>query len=588
MLLYSLLHLSGFDLGLDDLKQFRQLHSRTPGHPEHGLTQGVETTTGPLGQGFANGIGMALGAKMAAARFANPALEARVFGIVSDGDLMEGISTEAGSLAGHLGLGNVVYLYDDNRITIDGSTDLTFSEDVPAKFAALGWHTQRIDGHDHEAIANALAAAIRETERPSLIACRTHIAKGSPTKQDTAASHGAPLGQEEVLATKRALGIPLDEFFVGDDVRALFADALARKEAERREWLAGFAAWRSKAPAAARAYDAFAERRTPPGLFEQLLAAAGEAQAATRALSGKVIQRAAELVPSLVSGSADLNASCKTDIKASTSVRKDDLSGRNLHYGIREHAMASMMNGLSLFGGYLPIGSTFLVFSDYMRPAIRLAALTGLPVVFVFTHDSLMVGEDGPTHEPVEQCASLRLIPNLHVVRPADGQEVAAAWTHALSRRKGPVALLLTRQEVPKLARPNGFDRADLLRGAHVVNAPDGARATLIATGAEVGLAVAAADRLAARGIALRVVSMPCVELFLDQERGYREQVLPPSEPVFALEMGSPEIWCQFTGSLDRVIGVQRFGLSAPYHAIAQEFGFTPDAVAEQLAPMLG
>ncbi|MCA8941363.1 MAG: transketolase [Planctomycetes bacterium] len=585
MLLYSLLPLAGCEVTLDDIRAFRQLHSRTPGHPEFGMTQGVETTTGPLGQGFANGVGMALAAKMTAARFGTPLLESRVFAIVSDGDLMEGISSEAASLAGHLGLDNLVYLYDDNRITIDGGTDITFSENVAGRFEAVGWNVLAVDGHDCEAIGKAIDAASAERARPTLVICRTHIGKGSPNKQDTSGSHGAPLGADEIALTKAALGLPGETFWIADEVRDAFREAGSAKNAERDRWNTEFAAWQAANPEAAAAYRAFLERETPADLFDRLLDAVGDADGATRALSGKVIQIAAELVSGLVGGSADLDASCKTNIKASGLVERGEYQHRNLAFGIREHAMGSMLNGMALFGGYLPIGSTFLVFADYNRPSIRLASLMGIPVGFVFTHDSLMVGEDGPTHQPVEHAAALRLIPNLHVFRPADGAEVAAAWAHMLERRDGPVAILLTRQGVPRITRPA---RTDVRRGAHVVREADGAAAaTVVATGAEVSVTLEAVEKLATRGIHLRVVSMPCVEVFRAQDAAFREAVLPSSMPTLAVEMGRPEIWCQFTGSLDRVVGLDRFGASAPGEALAKEYGFTADAIAEKLAGMV-
>ena len=589
MLLYSLLHLAGFDLSIDELKNFRQLHSKTPGHPEFAHTPGVETTTGPLGQGFGNGVGMALGARMEAARFGNPLLENRVFGIVSDGDLMEGVSSECASLAGHLGLSNLVYLYDANRITIDGSTDLSCSEDIEARFLASSWRVFTSDGHDHQQLDKMIAAAIAEDQKPSLVICHTHIGFGSPNKVDTSASHGAPLGNDEIKLTKQALGISELEFHVPAEVRAGFASAARSKETQREQWQSEFRAWAEANPQTASEHDKFTGRQAPADLLAQLCAAVEAEQGATRALSGKVIQRAAELMPSLISGSADLNASTKTNIVASGAVAAGDHAGRNICFGIREHAMGSLMNGLALHGGYIPVGSTFLVFSDYMRPTIRLAALMGLPVGFVFTHDSLMVGEDGPTHQPVEQIASLRLIPDLHLFRPADGIEVAAAWTHLLTRTDGPVTLALTRQGLPCLERPQGFTPEHVLRGAYLMRDPGAAaNATLIATGSEVSLALEAADLLAEQGIDLRVVSMPCVELFLVQESIYREEILPSELPIFAVEMGRREIWCQFTGSLNRVHGQSGFGASAPGKVLAEHFGFSAEALAARISQGLG
>ncbi|MEC7582749.1 MAG: transketolase [Planctomycetota bacterium] len=586
MLLYSLLHLSGFDLSIEDLKQFRQLHSKTPGHPEVGDVPGAETTTGPLGAGFSNGVGMAIAAKMEAAWFDNPLLHSRVFGIVSDGDLMEGISQESASLAGHLALDNLVYLYDDNHITIDGHTDIAFSEDVCARFEALGWHTQAIDGHDFSEVRDALEQACA-SDKPSLIRCHTTIGKGSPNKSDTPGAHGSPLGAEEVKLTKQALGMPEEAFFVDPRARELFAAAAATNERAYLGWNAEMEGYRAKSPEQFQAWQAFRARTVPDDLYQQLIKATNhQDKAATRALSGQVIQRAAELVPSLVGGSADLNASTKTDIKASGGFQAGERNARNLHFGIREHAMGGILNGLALHGGFLPMGSTFLVFSDYMRPAIRLAALMRQPVTFVFTHDSLMVGEDGPTHQPVEHAAALRLIPNVHLFRPADGMETAAAWAHALSRRDGPVIMLLTRQGLPALQRTGGFDEDQVMRGGYVLRDHPAAKASVIATGSEVSLAMETALLLSKSGLELRVVSMPCVELFTQQPEEYRQQTLGV-RPLFALEMGRPEIWCQFTGRLDRVIGQSEFGASAPAQDLATHFGFTPEKVAERIQAAL-
>ncbi len=586
MLLYSLLHLGGFPVSLDDLKQFRQLHSRTPGHPEYGDTVGVETTTGPLGQGFGNAVGMAIAAEMESARFQNTNLRNRVFVTVGDGDLMEGISYEAASLAGHLKLANLICLFDDNGITIEGHTDLATSEDIKARFLSQGWAVQSIDGHDHDQIHKALQAAIAATDKPQLICCRTTIGKGSPNKANTHDVHGAPLGKDEVAATKKALGMPAEDFWVDPQVRTIFQQAAAKNEQLRLRWLGELQAWEAKVPDVARSWRAFRARTMPGDLLEQLVAAAGAEPAATRALSGNVIQKAAELVPGFTSGSADLDPSTKTRIKKSTSFTAKDRTGRTLHFGIREHAMGAILNGITLHGGFLPAGSTFLVFADYMRTPMRLASLMKIPATFVFTHDSLMVGEDGPTHQPVEHLATLRAIPNLHVFRPADGAETAAAWTHALSRRDGPVTMALTRQNLPKLPHAAGWSAREALRGGYVLVDALGAKATIVATGAEVGLAVDAASQLAQKGTPVRVVSMPCVELFLQQPESYRKQVLG-SVAVFTLEMGRPEWWCQFTGRLDRCIGQTTFGASAPAKLVAEHFGFTAGKVAERVLKAL-
>ena len=586
MLLYSLLHLADYPVSLDDLAQFRQLHSKTPGHPEFGDTVGVETTTGPLGQGFANAVGMAIASKMAAARTGTELLGGRVFVTVGDGDLMEGISYEAAALAGHLALDNLVCLFDDNHITIEGHTDLATGEDVAARFAAQGWRVLRCDGHDVPDVRRALTEATAAGDRPTLVCCKTTIGKGSPNKADTHGVHGAPLGPEEVANTKQALGLPAEDFYVAPAAREVFRARKADNEAARARWHRDFAAWREQHPDAAAAWDAMRARPTAQDLFEPLLDAAGDDKAATRAVSGKVIQKAAELVPGFVSGSADLDPSCKTAIKAGGSFTKDDRAGRTLHYGIREHGMGAVMNGIALHGGFHPAGSTFLVFADYMRTPIRLASLMKISATFVFTHDSLMVGEDGPTHQPVEQLATLRAIPNLHVFRPADGPETAAAWTHALCRDGGPVALALTRQGLPPLPHQDGWDAGEALRGGYVVVDAADAKATICATGAEVSLAVDAAALLTADGVPTRVVSIPCLELFYEQGDAYVQRVLGDAAR-FALEMGRPEWWCQLTGRLDRCIGHAGFGASAPAARVAEEFGFTPAAVAARVKAAL-
>jgi transketolase len=586
MLIYSLLHLAGYPVSLDDLKQFRQLHSKTPGHPEFGETVGVETTTGPLGQGFANAVGMAIGGQMAAARCANPLLLSRVFVTIGDGDLMEGLSYEAAALAGHLQLGNLVCLFDDNGITIEGHTDLATSEDIGKRFLAQGWVVQAIDGHDPQQIRDALRKATTNSTRPQLICCRTTIGKGSPNKANTHDVHGAPLGKDEVALTKQALGLPATDFHVDPKAVAAFQQARARNEALRKQWHQDMQAWAEQAPDAAALWQSISQRTAPADLLGQLVAAAGAEPAATRALSGNVLQKAAELVPSLVSGSADLDPSTKTRIKKSGSFTAADRKGRTLHYGIREHGMGAVLNGITLHSGFVAAGSTFLVFADYMRTPIRLAALMKLPTVFVFTHDSLMVGEDGPTHQPVEHLMTLRAIPNLHVFRPADGAETAAAWTHALTRKDGPVALALTRQNLPKLPHRDGWQPDEAMRGGYLLVDAKDAQATIVATGAEVGLAVEAANELTTGGVPTRVVSMPCFELFQQQGAAWRDAVLGRA-PIFALEMGRPEWWCQLTGRLDRCIGQSGFGASAPANHVAEHFGFTPAAVAAQIKKTL-
>jgi transketolase len=593
MLLYSLLHLFGYGVSLDDLRAFRQLGSPTPGHPEFGHTPGVETTTGPLGQGFATGVGMALAGRLARARFGpdGPG-DHRVYGIVSDGDLMEGVSAEAGSLAGHLGLGNLIYLYDDNRITIDGPTSLAFSEDVAARFTAQRWHVQAVDGNDADALDAALQAARAEAERPSLILMRTTIGYGSPNLAGKSRTHGAPLGADEVRATKQAAGWPLEpDFLVPDDVRAFFAERAKAKRADREEADARLARWRAADPERAAAWDALRAKRVPEGFAAELAAALDGKKAATRKHSGAAIQQAAQALPWLVGGSADLAESNATlvkgggDVGPAAGAGADPFAGRNLHFGIREHAMGSLANGIALDGSFVPYAATFLVFSDYMRPAIRLAALMGLRVVYVFTHDSIFLGEDGPTHQPIEHLDALRAIPGLTVFRPADGVETAMAWAWALERARGPVALALTRQDVPPLARPGGFAPADVWRGGYAVVQPSGPPdVVLLATGSEVSLAVDAAGKLAADGVSARVVSLPSLELWAEQPAEWRQALVPADgTPVVAVEAARGESLWRWLGPRGLVVGIDRFGASAPIGALAEHFGFTPDQLAERV-----
>ncbi|OFX20611.1 MAG: transketolase [Anaeromyxobacter sp. RBG_16_69_14] len=589
MLLYGLLHLSGFDLGIEDLKRFRQLHSRTPGHPEFRHTAGVEVTSGPLGQGFGNGVGFALGQAMLSAKLGpgNPVEDHFVYAICSDGDLMEGVSAEAASFAGHHQLGRLVYLYDDNGITIDGKTSITFSEDVSKRFEAYGWHVQSVDGRAHEGIGRALDIARAELSRPSLIRVRTTIGFGAPRKAGTSGVHGAALGEEELLATRKNLGWPLEpRFLVPDDVRAYWNGVQAEKRAARAAWDGRTAAWREANAEKAALLDAHVSRAVPPDLRQKLLMGADAADA-TRKLSQATIQKMAALVPSVVGGSADLAESNNTDIKGGGSVAAGSFGGRNVHYGIREHAMGSIANGLAYDGLFIPFSGTFLIFSDYMRPAVRLAALSGLQSIYVWTHDSIFLGEDGPTHEPIEHLTALRAIPNLHVVRPADGLETAAAWAHALERRDGPTGLVLTRQKLAKLNR-SALDQADLARGGYVVHEVPGAIVTVIATGSEVGTAQAALALLAGKGIRARLVSMPCLECFDAQPADYRERVLPSSHRIAAVEAARGLEWWRLVGKEGIVIGIDRFGASAPEKVLAEEYGFTPAKIAERIERWLG
>jgi transketolase len=583
MLLYSVLHLAGYDLSLDDLKSFRQFGSRTPGHPEVGHTPGVETTTGPLGQGLGNAVGLALASKMMGDRVntaEEPIIDYRVWAIASDGDVMEGIGAEAASLAGHLGLDNLVVVYDDNRITIDGTTDLAFSEDVGLRHEALGWFVQRVDGHDPEAVRAALDRAQAERGRPSLIVARTHIGYGAPTKQDSSSAHGAPLGKAEVAGAKQSAGWPAEPFHVAPQAKQPFEAWVKENRARRAEWEKRVAALTGERAAT---WSVLSERRVPGDLGEQLVKAAPTKDDATRSLASAIEQVAASLVPSLVQGSADLASSCKTTIAKSPDVKKGAYAGRNLHYGIREHAMGAVMNGLALSGFFIPVGSTFLMFADYMRPAMRLAALMKQQAIYVFTHDSIFVGEDGPTHQPIEHLWALRLIPNLRVFRPADALESSLAWTFALTRRDGPTALVLTRQKVPALPRPAGFDPRSILNGAYVVTDVPDPELVLVATGSEVHVAVGAKENLAARGKRVRVVSMPCVEAFLALPQAEQDAVLPPGVRVASIEAGVTTPWRGITGPGGIHIGIDRFGASAPAERLAEEFGVTVDAVTKRL-----
>jgi transketolase len=585
MLLYAMLHLAGYDLPMEELKRFRQWGSRTPGHPEYRVAPGVETTTGPLGQGFGNGVGMALAAKLLAARVNTldfSPVAHRIFGFVSDGDLMEGVSHEAASLAGHLRLGNLIYLYDDNHVSIEGDTAITYSDDVQRRFQAYGWHTLAVDGHDRAAVGVALESALAQHERPSLIACRTHIGYGAPRKQDTASAHGEPLGQEELAAAKRALGWPEEpRFRVPEEVYRLFRRRAEELRADYQDWQQGLRRWSERNPERAGLWRAHLERRLPADLFARLLESAPPTGEATRMLASQVLQKAADLVPALVGGSADLDPSTKTRIQAAPTVGPGRFEGRTFHFGVREHGMGVVLNGLALHGGFIPYGSTFLVFADYMRPPMRLAALSGLQVIYVFTHDSLFLGEDGPTHQPVEQLTNLRAVPRLLVVRPADGPECAAAWTLALERREAPTAIVLSRQKVAAIERAPDFDGHLLLRGGYVLREASGApRLVLIATGSEVGTVLGARELLEAEGTPARVVSMPAPQLFLEQDAPYRDAVLPPGVPRAAVEAGVPDYWYRFVGPEGLVIGVERFGASAPWPVIAEKLGFTPAAVA--------
>jgi len=589
MLLYALLHLTGYDLSLDEIKNFRQWGSKTPGHPEYGHAPGVETTTGPLGQGAGMSVGMALAEALLAARYNRPGhtiIDHYTYALVSDGDLMEGVASEAASLAGHWRLGKLIWLYDDNRISIDGSTDLTFTEDRAARFRAYGWETIAVDGHDRPAVARAIAAARRQTERPTLILCRTHIGYGAPTRQDTAQAHGEPLGEAELAAAKAKLGWPQEPwFYIPDDVLAFYRQALSRGAAAQAEWEARLAAYRRAYPDEAAQLDRILAGELPPDLEAALPTFGPETKQATRVTSGIVLNALAPRLPELIGGSADLTPSNKTDWQGAKDVQAGQFDGRYLRFGVREHGMGAILNGMALHGGFIPYGGTFLVFSDYMRPSIRLAAMMGVRVIYVFTHDSIGLGEDGPTHQPIEHLPALRAMPNLYVIRPADGNETAQAWWVALQRRQGPTALVLTRQNVPTVTTP--AQARSLRYGGYVLADPPGAApaVVLVSSGSEVAIALQAQNLLAAEGIPARVVSLPCWELFATQPLTYRHQVLPPDRPTVAVEAASPFGWERYA---DRVIGIERFGASAPYQVLYEQFGLTPAAVVAAARALLG
>jgi transketolase len=590
MLLYSLLHLFGYDLSLDELKNFRQWGSKTPGHPEYGHTVGVEVTTGPLGQGFANAVGMGIAAKMAAERFNTAAfkpIDHTIYTLMGDGCLQEGISYEAAALAGHLKLGNLVYIYDSNSITIEGKTDLAWSEDVAGRFNACGWHVQSIDGHDYAQITAAIAAAKAETGKPSIIIATTTIAYGSPKCQGSSSAHGAPLGAEEIAATRKNLGWGYGPFEIPAEVLATCRAQIAAKKAVHAEWQCGFAGWRTANPEKAQLWDQMWSKQLPANLADELLSVVAGKDGATRALSGAILQKAAALVPSLVGGSADLSPSNNSDIKGSPSIQAGAFGGRNLHYGVREHAMGAVVNGMALYGCFIPYGATFLVFSDYCRPTIRLSALMNLQSLYIFTHDSFFVGEDGPTHQPIEHVASLRLIPNVQVIRPADGLETAMMWVSALQHTTGPTAMILTRQKLPVIDRAAGFNAADVLKGGYVVSAPESAAVVIMASGSEVHVAVEAAATLATQGIQSRIVSVPCMEQFMAQPQSYRDAVLPAGIPRVAFEAGRGESWGRLIGCDGLFIGIEHFGASAPDKVLAEKFGFTAPQVAGKIKAFL-
>jgi transketolase len=596
MLLYSLLYLSGYDLTLEEIRNFRQWGSRTPGHPERGHTPGVETTTGPLGQGFANAVGMAIAERFLADHFNRPGhtiVDHRVWAFASDGDLMEGVASEAASIAGHLRLGKLTVVYDDNHITIDGDTALTFSEDVSRRFEAYGWHVLKVaDGNDLAAIAGALESARAETTRPSLVVLRTVIADPAPTKRNSAEAHGAPLGAEEVRRTKEIMGWPLEpRFFVPDDALAHWRGAVARGEELETAWRKHYDSYASAHPALAAEFQRGLSGQLPDGWDRALPAVTPASGAlATRQASGLALQAIASSLPNLVGGSADLGGSTGTTLKQG-GVFGPATTGRTFHWGVREHGMAACLNGIAAHGGLRPFGSTFLVFSDYMKPAIRLAAIMGLPVIYIGTHDSIGLGEDGPTHQPVEHLAMLRAIPNLVTLRPADATETIEAWRIAIERRDGPTMLVLSRQKLPVLDRDSLGGAEGVRRGAYVLLDPPGSgpvEAIVIATGSEVAAALEAARQLHAGGVRLRVVSMPSWELFAAQPESYRDQVLLPAVRTrLAVEAAGPMGWSRWITDDGVMLGMEGFGASAPGERLFQEFKLTPDHIAHAVKRLL-
>jgi transketolase len=591
ILLYSVLHLTGYDLPLEEIKQFRQWGSRTPGHSEYGLTPGVEATTGPLGQGVGNAVGMAIAEALLAAQFNRPGnavIDHHTYFLASDGDLMEGVSHEACSLAGHLQLGKLIGFYDDNHITIDGPTELAFSEDTAQRFEAYGWHVQRVsDGNDLAAIDAAIRVARRVTDKPSLIIVRTHIAFGSPNRQDTAKAHGEPLGVEEVKLTKQHLGWPtLEPFWVPQESLTHWRRARERGARLEAEWRERYAAYRSAHAELAAELERRLAGRLPEGWDAGLPTfTPADGAMATRAASSKVLNAIAPRLPELIGGSADLTGSTGSEVKGSGAFAAGARARRNFHFGVREHAMGAVLNGLGYHKGFVPYGGTFLIFSDYMRPPMRLAALAHLRPIYLFTHDSIGLGEDGPTHQPIEQLAALRAIPNMTVIRPADAAEVTEAWRAAVLHQQGPVALVLTRQKVPIIDRTKYAPANGLRLGAYVLGETPSRktpRVVLIGTGSEVELVLGAYERLVALGIAARAVSMPSMEIFAAQPQSYRDAVLPPGVRArVAVEAASPQPWYRWVGEGGVVLGLERFGASAPYQRIYQELGLTVERVVD-------
>jgi len=588
MLLYSLLHLTGYELSLDEIKDFRQLGSITPGHPEYGMTPGVETTTGPLGQGFGTGVGMAMAERFMASTFNksdSTLIDHFTYAIVSDGDLMEGISHESASMAGHLKLSKLIYLYDSNKISIDGSTDLAFTDDTKKRFEAYGWDVQQIDGHNHKEIGEAIKVAQR-TDTPSLIECKTKIGFGSPNKEGTAASHGSPLGEEEIKLTKEQLGWPYKEqFFIPDDVKQKMLKAVDKGEKSESIWEDRLHEFQKKYPADGVLFKSFVNRELPEDWTEVIPEfEADEKGLASRNASGKILQQISDHIFNLVGGSADLTGSTKTDMSGKGIFQANNYQGRNVHYGVREHGMAAAVNGMALHGGIIPFGATFLVFSDYNKPSIRIAALSQIPSIFVFTHDSIGLGEDGPTHQPIEHLAALRATPNVYVFRPADANETAYCWKAAIKKDDGPSVMVLTRQNLPTLDRSVYNAASGTEKGAYILKEAASGTPDLIlmATGSEVEIIVKAAEELEAKGVATRVVSMPCIDLFEEQSDSYKESILPQNVTArLSIEASSPYGWHKYTGSKGLVMGIDRFGESAPYKEVYEHLGLTVAKVVE-------
>lgn len=592
MLQYSFLYLTGYDLTLDDLKNFRQLHSKTAGHPEYGLLAGIEVTTGPLGQGFANGVGFAIAQKYMADRYNQPDFDIfnyKVYVICSDGDIMEGITSEAASIAGHLQLGNMIYLYDDNHITIEGNTALAFDEDVARRFEAYGWHVQELpDGNDLDALSIAIKNAQAETGRPSLIKVRTHIGYGSPNKVNTAAAHGAPLGEEEVKLVKKNFGFDPGKYFeVSDEVLNYYREAGKRGGAKEQEWNNLYKSYKEKYKELADEYELISSGKLPKGWKEKLpVFKVGEEKMATRKASGKALNAIADYLPNLIGGSADLSPSTNTDLDKYSSFSATDRSGRIFHFGIREHAMGAILNGMALSKFLIPYGATFLIFSDYMRPPIRLAAIMEIKPIFIYTHDSIGLGEDGTTHQPIEQLAGLRSVPNLVVIRPADANETVAAWRVALEYTGGPVALILTRQEIPIM---DPEKTGGLEKGAYILSESEKTpQVILIGTGSEVHLLLAAQQQLKEENIAARVVSMPSWELFEKQDAAYKEKIFPKAiRKRLAVEAASPLGWQKYVTDDGDVIGIDKFGESAPGEEVMKEYGFTTENVVARAKALI-